>query len=190
MSRIDNLVARAIVRLVGDSSTRQTAQVEVTKGELLDDVPRMQNYGLTGVPPATGADATVLFLGGDRNEPIIVAMENRQFRLVGLESGEVALYDDLGNVVKLGRDQVEVTAVTKLVATAPLIEVTATTKLSGTAPVVELTGSTSGKLAAGASSITVTPAGVAIVSTVLTHNGKNIGATHYHVGSPNTAVPV
>lgn len=42
----------------------------------------------------------------------------------------------------------------------------------------------------GASTITTTAAGVAIVSPTLTHNGKNIGATHYHVGSPNTAVPV
>lgn len=175
MSRAINLVARAIVRLIGDGASRQTAQLEVTKGELIDDVPRMQNYGFTGVPPVGGTDATVIFLGGDRNEPIIVAMENRQFRLKGLESGEVALYDDLGNVFKLGRDQVEVTAVTKLVATAPIVEVTATT---------------SARVAVGAASMTITPTTIALVSAVLTHNGKNIGATHYHVGSPNTAVPV
>lgn len=45
-------------------------------------------------------------------------------------------------------------------------------------------------LLSGASSVQVSPAGVAINSPTLTHNGKNIGATHYHVGSPNTAVPV
>jgi hypothetical protein len=42
----------------------------------------------------------------------------------------------------------------------------------------------------GASTVTTTAAGVAIVSPSLTHNGKEIGATHYHNGSPNTAVPV
>lgn len=175
MSQIRNMLARAIVRLVGDGGSRQSAQVEVTKDELMDDVPRIQNYGMTSVPPAGGADAIVLFLNADRNEPIIIAMENRQFRLAGLESGEVALYDDLGNVFKLGREQVEVTAITKLVATAPIVEVTA---------------ATSATLTAGGSSITMTPAAVAIVSSILTHNGKNIGNTHYHVGSPNTAVPV
>jgi len=178
MSRVENLIARAIVRLVGDAGTRQSAQLEVTKGELLDDVPRMQNYGLTSVPPAGGTDAIVLFLGGDRNEGIIVAMENRQFRLKALESGEVALFDDLGNVVKLGREQLEVTAVTKLVATAPQVEVTA---------------QTSAVIKTGASSITVTPASVAIQSLILTHNGKNIGATHTHsgvtTGSGTTGVP-
>jgi phage baseplate assembly protein V len=155
------------VRLIGDGGSRQSAQLEVTKGELLDDVPRMQNYGMTSVPPVGGSDATVIFLGGDRNEPIIVAMENRQFRLTNLESGEVAIYDDLGNVFKLGRDQVEVTAVTKLVVTAPEVD-----------------------LVVGASSVSVTSGAIALVSAVLTHNGKNIGATHYHVGSPSTAVPV
>ncbi|UNY40192.1 baseplate protein [Pseudomonas phage vB_PcuM_ KLEP17-4] len=46
------------------------------------------------------------------------------------------------------------------------------------------------ELTQGASKITISDAGVDIVSPALTHNGKNIGATHYHVGSPSTAVPV
>ena len=182
MSRTLNMIARAIVRLIGDDGTRQSAQLEVTAGEYLDDVPRIQNYGLTSVPPVDGTDAIVLFLNGDRNEGITIAMENRQFRLKGLESGEVALFDDLGNVVKLGRDQLEVAAVTKLIATAPEAQVTA--------PIVQVTAATSATLTSGASSMTMTPAGIALVSTALTHNGKNIGSTHYHVGSPNTAVPV
>lgn len=175
MNPLFNLLARAIGRRVDDSGNRQSIQVEVTKGELIDGVPRIQNYGFTGVPPAAGSDAVVVFLGAEREQGIIVAMENQQFRLKGLESGEVAIYDDLGNVFKLGRDSVEVTAVTKITIQAPVVEVTA---------------ATSARLSTGASSITLTPAGVAIVSPVLTHNGKNIGATHYHVGSPATAVPV
>lgn len=172
------MVARAIVRMVGDGAGRQTAQLEVTKDELLDDVPRMQNYGFTGVPPAGGTDCVVLFLNGDRNEPIVVAMENQKFRLKGLQNGEVGIYDDLGNVIKLGRNQVDVTAVTKLVATAPIVQVTATTSAS---------------LTSGGSSMNMTPAGIALVSTVLTHNGKNIGSTHTHggvtTGSGTSGVP-
>lgn len=167
MSRILNMVGRAIVRMIGDGGSRQTAQLEVTKDELLDDVPRIQNYGFTGVPPVAGTDCIVVFLNGDRNEPMIVAMENRQFRLKGLQNGEVAIFDDLGNVIKLGRNQVDVTAVTKLVATAPIVQVTA---------------ATSATLTSGASSMTMTPSGIALASTVLTHNGKNIGATHTHGG--------
>lgn len=174
-SRALNMLAKAVTRKIIDTLGRQTAQVEVTKGELIDDMERMQDYGFTSNPPASGTDAIVAFLGGSREQGVIIRMENRSFRVKGLESGEVAMFDDLGNVFKLGREQVEVTAVTKLVATAPDIEVTA---------------SASAKVVAGASSMTITPAGIALVSTILTHNGKNIGATHYHVGSPNTAVPV
>lgn len=190
MSRASNLVARAIPRVVGDGASRQSVQLEVTKGELIDDVPRMQNYGFTGVPPVGGSDAVVIFLGGDRNEPIIIAMENRQFRIAGLESGEVAVYDDLGNVIKLGRDQVDITAVAKVVVAAPEVEVVAETKAMVTAPTVEVAATTQASITVGAASMTITPTTIALVSANLTHNGKNIGATHYHVGSPNTAVPV
>lgn len=170
--QLANMIARAITRAVDDANPRQTAQVEVTKGELLDDVPRYQNYGSTSKPPAKGTDCIMIFPGGDREQGVVIAMENRQFRLTNLADGEVALYDDLGNVFKLGRDQVELIAVTKAIVTAPD---------------VELVAAASAVITSGASSIEITPAGVAITSLVLTHNGKNIGATHQHLnsGGPN-----
>jgi len=174
MSRILNMLAKALPKLWSDGGPRQTAQVEVTKGELIDDVERMQNYGMTSHPPVAGTDCLMVFLGGNREQGVIIAAENRQFRLKGLKSGEVALYDDLGNVVKLGRENIEVIAVTKLAASAPIVEVNAATSAS---------------IISGASSITITPSGIELVSASLTHNGKNIGATHYHVGSPPDRVP-
>lgn len=174
-SRALNMLAKAVTRKIIDTLGRQTAQVEVTKGELIDDMERMQDYGFTSNPPVSGTDAIVAFLGGSREQGVIIRMENRQFRLKSLETGEVAMFDDLGNVIKLGRESVDLIAITKATVSAPIIEATA---------------STSAKIQVGASSITVTPGAIDLVSTVLTHNGKNIGATHFHVGSPSTAVPV
>lgn len=178
-SRALNMLAKAVMKKVIDSLGRQTAQVEVTKGELIDDVERMQDYGFSSNPPASGTDALIAFLGGSRDQGVIVRMENRSFRLKNLKSGEVAMFDDLGNVFKLGREQVEVIGVTKLVASAPQIELVATS---------------SAKVTCGASSMTITPAGIALNSPVLTHNGKNIGATHAHTGvtsgSGTTGAPV
>ncbi len=174
-SRALNMLAKAVTRKIIDTLGRQTAQVEVTKGELIDDMERMQDYGFTSNPPASGTDAIVAFLGGSREQGVIIRMENRSFRLKGLESGEVAIFDDLGNVFKLGRESVDLVAVIKTTVSAPIIEATA---------------STSAKVQVGAASMTITPTTIALVSVNLTHNGKNIGATHYHVGSPNTAVPV
>lgn len=174
-SRALNMLAKAVTRRIVDALGRQTAQVEVTKGELIDDVERMQDYGFTSNPPVGGTDALLAFFGGDRSQGIIIRMENRSFRLKSLESGEVAMFDDLGNVFKLGREQIDIVGLTKVVVTSPEVEVVA---------------ATSAKIQSGGSSITITPAAVAIVSAILTHNGKNIGNTHYHVGSPSTAVPV
>lgn len=166
-SRALNMLAKAVTRKILDTLGRQTAQVEVTKGELIDDMERMQDYGFTSNPPIDGTDAIVAFLGGSREQGVIIRMENRQFRLKNLAAGEVAMFDDLGNVIKLGRNSVDVVAVTKLTATAPIIEATA---------------STSAKIQAGAASMTMTPTTIALVSVNLTHNGKNIGATHTHGG--------
>lgn len=174
-SRALNMLAKAVTRKIIDTLGRQTAQVEVTKGELIDDMERMQDYGFTSNPPISGTDAIVAFLGGSREQGVIIRMENRSFRLKGLEAGEVAMFDDLGNVFKLGRNSVDLVAITKATVTAPIIEATA---------------STSAKVQVGAASMTITPTTIALVSVNLTHNGKNIGATHYHAGSPNTAVPV
>lgn len=101
-NRIMMTVARAVVTLVDDSAGRQRMQLELLKGEYASDVERMQNYGMTSVPPV-GSDAAVVFVAGNREQGIILAVENRLYRLQGLEQGEVALYDDLGQVVHLTR---------------------------------------------------------------------------------------
>lgn len=164
--------------MITDSGGRQTAQVEATKGELISGMERMQEYGMSSYPPTEGTDCLVAFLGGIREQGMIIVAENRRFRIKGLEQGEVAIFDDLGNVVHLQREQVLVKAVTKARVEAPIVEVDAQSQA---------------KISSGASSIDITPSGVAINSPRLTHNGRNIGATHTHsgvqIGSGSTGMP-
>jgi phage baseplate assembly protein V len=124
--RVRGMVARAIVRLVDDARQAQELQVELLAGESQDAVERFQNYGLTSVPHA-GAEALVVFAGGLRSHGVVLAVEDRRYRLTGLEEGEVALFDDLGNVIKLGREAISVTAVSRLTIEAPEVEVTCDT---------------------------------------------------------------
>lgn len=144
--RVRGMVARAILRLVDDARAAQEVQIELLEGESQDAVERFQNYGLTSVPHP-GAEALVVFAGGLRSHGVVLAVEDRRYRLRGLEAGEVALYDDLGNVVKLGRDAIVVTAVSKLTVDAPAIEVTCQTaevtadSVTITANTVDLGGS-------------------------------------------------
>ncbi len=100
------LISRGRVRLVDDAGRAQSLQVEVHQGETDDDVEHLQPYGLTAVPLA-GASALVVRVGAAANHPVVLMVEDRRYRITGLEGGEVALYDDQGQAVILRRDGIE-----------------------------------------------------------------------------------
>ena len=120
--RMRLMVARAVVRLVNDDTLAQSLQLDLLADESADAVERFQGYGFTSVPHA-GAEAVVVFVGGARSHGIIVQVEDRRYRLTGLQPGEVALFDDLGNVVKLGRNGLAITGASKVLVTAPQVTV-------------------------------------------------------------------
>lgn len=176
--RVAMLAARAVVRLVDDDSTRQRLQVEILKGELRDDVERMQDYGFTS-RPHPGADAVVLSLAGTRSQAVALVVDDRRYRLQPLEDGEVALYDDLGNRVMLLRDKVHVVAMQELLAEAPVVHVKATT-VTIDADSMTLNGDLSVN-------------GDTNFTGQVSANGKRIDDTHTHSGvepgSGNTGTP-
>ncbi|WP_067734499.1 phage baseplate assembly protein V [Novosphingobium naphthalenivorans] len=115
--RVRNMIGRAIVRLIDDTQQAQSLQIELLADEVQDGAERLQNYGFTS-HPHPGAEAVGVFPAGLRSHGIVIAVEDRRYRLTGLEQGEVAMFDDLGNVIKLGRTAIEVTAVADITVTA------------------------------------------------------------------------
>lgn len=162
-SRVMMMFGRGVLRAVNDSTGRQQLQVELLKGELRDGVEHMQNYGFTSHP--LGGDVAVAFVGGNREQGIVLVVDDRRYR-IPLLAGEVAIYDDQGNKIELLRAMVKVTAVQHVEVLAPTI------KLIGDLEVVGNIKST---------------------GTVF-NNGKNIGSTHQHggvtAGSGNSGAPV
>jgi phage baseplate assembly protein V len=119
--RTANLVSRAVVALVDDSSKLQVLQVEVGEGEVRE-AERVQEYGFTSVP-LEGAEGVVVFVGGRRDHGLVVATDDRRHRPTGLQTGEVAVYTDEGDQVIIRRGgTIEVTAATKVVVDAPVVE--------------------------------------------------------------------
>lgn len=169
--RIAMMAARAVVRLVNDTEGRQRLQVEILKGELRDGVERVQDYGFTS-HPLPGCDAVILCGGGAREQSIAVVVDDRRYRLK-LQPGEVAMYDDLGNAVKLLRDKVHIVATQEVHVEAPTVRVAATTAIID------------------ADALTVN-ADTTFNGTV-TANGKRIDDTHTHggvqTGGGNTGTP-
>lgn len=133
---IANMLARAVVKLTDDTKKSQTVQVELGADgdgnpELRADVERPQNYGFTS-RPLDGAEAFVAFLGGKRDHGVVIAVEDRRYRVKSLEKGEVAIYTDEGDKIVLKRGgNIEVTCSTKFKVTAPLVETSADLKVNG-----------------------------------------------------------
>lgn len=138
--RVMMTVGRAVVRAINDDLGRQVVQIEVLRGEVRDAVERMQNYGFTSVPLA-GADAAVVFVAGNREQGIVVAIDDRRYRLTGLEAGEVAIYDDQGQKVHITRTGILIETDLDLTATVGgSAEVTASTSITLTSPTVTIDG--------------------------------------------------
>lgn len=118
-NRVMMMFGRGVIRSVNDTIGRQLLQVELLKDELRDGIERMQNYGFTSHP--LGGDVAVAFIGGNREQGIVLVVDDRRFR-ISLEPGEVAIYDDQGNKIELLRDMIKVTAVLKVQVDSPVGE--------------------------------------------------------------------
>jgi phage baseplate assembly protein V len=123
-NRITNMIARGTLGTVGDGTKLQAGQVNLLADEVKDNVERFQQYGFSSVPHS-GAEVVVLFPSGTRDHGLIISVDDRRYRLKGLQGGEVALYDDLGTSVVLKRaGNIEITASTKVRMVTPRLEVT------------------------------------------------------------------
>ena len=107
--RVRSLVARGVVELVNDAAKMQALQLSIRDGEVVDDAERFQSYGFT-THPRPGAEAIVLSVGGLADHPVVIAVDDRRYRLAALAEGEVAVFDDLGQKIHLKRDRIEVTS--------------------------------------------------------------------------------
>lgn len=122
--RLALMVGRAMVRLVNDGTQLQALQLELLQGEIRADVERVQNYGFTSVPHA-GAEAVAVAVSGLRDHVLVVAVDDRRYRLKGLADGEVAIYTDEGDLVHIKRGgTIRVVAATKVRIESPLVEMT------------------------------------------------------------------
>lgn len=113
------LLRVATLTRVNDAKTIQMVQLETLSGEVIE-VPRIQDYGLTSVP-LQEAKGVVAAIGGNTNGYVVIKMDDHRYRLVNLEPGEVALYDDQGQFVHLKRNgHMHAKALTKLTVDSPL----------------------------------------------------------------------
>jgi len=138
--RIQMMVAPTTITATNDTGPVHRVQVKVTPRETIDDVPVLQLYGVTS-HAQPGSNGLALFCAGDRSNPVIIATGNQAARMRNIQPGEVALYTDEGDYVKLARGKiVEVQSGSELRVTAPLVTINATNKVRMVTPRLEVTG--------------------------------------------------
>lgn len=173
-------IGRGETRVVDDTKPVQMVQVFFGPLETRDNTPRVGEYGLVSNPPS-GTDCVVLFVGGDRDNGVIVATNNKAARKKNLAPGEVALHNDKGDYIHFKADRtIEVVAGTKVKVTSPIVEVVASTKVTLTTPLVECSGD-------------LTATGTITATVDVVGGGKHL-KTHVHsgvtAGGANTGQPV
>lgn len=130
-NRMALMISRAVLLLVNDGLKLQGLQVSLLADEVRDDVERFQNYGFTS-HPHPGAEAIAACVQGSRDHVVVLAVDDRRYRLQGLQAGEVAIYTDEGDKIVLKRGGVvELTAATKVRVVAPLVEMTGALQVAG-----------------------------------------------------------
>ncbi len=128
---LDNIAGRATVSGADEGRAMRTVQAEVFASDTRDDLEHFEPYGFTsGVKP--DSEAVVISLGGDRDHTVAVVIADRRFRFK-VKTGEVAVYDDIGQSIHLSRDGIKVDGggnpiaisnTPKITCDTPLIEVT------------------------------------------------------------------
>ncbi len=90
-----------------DTGAVQTIQGQMDALSLRDGMPVLFHYGFSSAMPV-GGDKVVAYLDATRSSPVVVATGHQAYRLTGLATGEVAIYDMWGRSVKLGASGIAV----------------------------------------------------------------------------------
>lgn len=139
--RLGNMLARGSVTAVNGAGKLRSLQIRMMAGETKDNIEHFEPYGFTAEVKA-GSEPIAAFFDGDRSHGVVLLVADRRFRLTGLKSGEVALYDDQGQKIYLTRDGIVIDGAGKplVIQNVPTATIKADTKVRMETPLLEVTG--------------------------------------------------
>lgn len=147
--RIRMMVARAVVRGMDESGGLRRLNISILADEVKDGVEHFEAYGISS-RPLPDAEALVVFLGGNRDHAVALSVTDRRYRPKDLEPGEVVIFDDQEQEIRIKRDGIFITTTrpdgvnittTKATVTATGdVSVDSATKVVVVAPEIHLGG--------------------------------------------------
>lgn len=127
---VQNMVSRAVLRLVNDAGGIQAVQIGLLRGETRDNAERFQDFGFSSTP-LPGAECVVVFVGGNRDHPLVVKVDDRRYRLKA-NAGGATMYDAEGNYIHIKNDgTIEINSSTRVDITSPLVRMTGDLEVVG-----------------------------------------------------------
>jgi phage baseplate assembly protein V len=111
-NRLQLAFGRALVTATDESGGLELLQIRLGKDETRDRTPRFAEYGFASSPKA-GARAIAIFMAGDRSNGAVIATDDPRYRPVGLQAGEVAIYDDQGQTILISRSGIVIKGASK-----------------------------------------------------------------------------
>ena len=97
------LFGRGVLTGTHDELKMQNVQLTGMDGETFDDVERPQQYGQISVP-LPGAETFFACLGGQRDQTVVLVVEDRRSRPTGLTAGDTGVYHHEGHRIRLTKD--------------------------------------------------------------------------------------
>ena len=133
--KVRGIVERCRVTNASGGTPLRTLQAEMRYQDVRDNIEHIEAYGLTS-EPHVNSEGVALSLNGDPNHTVVIMVADRRYRMTGLKTGEVALYDDLGRSVYLTRDGIVING-----ADSPIqVNTSSTISVKGSSITMEGTG--------------------------------------------------
>jgi len=85
------MIGRAVIASIDDGTGLQRLQLKALADEVMDLRERFQEYGFSS-HPHKGAEAVLVSLGGNRTNTVVIAVDDRRYRLKLENEGDVAMY--------------------------------------------------------------------------------------------------
>ncbi len=153
-----SMLNRGLVGSVDDTGQAQVITVTAHDGHTRTDVEVMQQFGIGSRPPADGAVALLLAIGGDPANTVALALGNPSARFGGLNEGEVVVYGSDGSRMHIQQGgSIDIQAATQVLMKVDTVSATVTT--GGISLDVGAAGTF--RVSAGTTTLTLTEAGIA-----------------------------
>ena len=100
-NKIYLMIGRAILKAATNTTKTATIQVTGLKGETISGIEYFSPYGFEGMPSA--GQAAIVFINGNRDQGIALALHDRETRPKTLEPDETELWSKFNNYVKCNK---------------------------------------------------------------------------------------